>query len=40
MMIGPEKDYTPPELITLLVTEKGIFTPSAVTDELLQIFGK
>lgn len=36
----PLTDYTPPELITLLVTEKGIYTPSAVSDELIQIFGK
>ncbi len=31
-------DYTPPNLITLLFTDVGIFTPSAVSDELIQIF--
>ena len=28
-------DYTPPEFITLLFTDIGIFTPSAVSDELI-----
>ncbi len=40
MLMNPSTDYTPPELITLLVTDKGIFTPSAVSDELIQMFGK
>ena len=31
-------DYTSPELITLLFTDLGIFTPSAVSDELIQMF--
>jgi translation initiation factor eIF-2B subunit alpha len=31
-------DYTPPEYITLLFTDIGIFTPSAVSDELIQFF--
>jgi len=31
-------DYTPPEFITLLFTDIGIFTPSAVSDELIQMF--
>lgn len=39
-IINPLTDYTSPELITLLVTDKGIFTPSAVSDELIQMFGK
>jgi len=30
-----EVDYTPPEYITLLFTDIGIFTPSAVSDELI-----
>lgn len=36
--INPLCDYTPPELITLIFTDIGIFTPSAVSDELIQIF--
>ena len=39
-VMNPLTDYTPPDLITLLVTDKGIFTPSAVSDELIQMFGK
>ena len=31
-------DYTPPEYISLLFTSIGIFTPSAVSDELLEFF--
>ena len=31
-------DYTPPEFITLLFTDIGILTPSAVSDELIQVF--
>lgn len=31
-------DYTPPELITLMFTDLGIFTPSAVSDELIQFY--
>jgi translation initiation factor eIF-2B subunit alpha len=31
-------DYTPPEFTTLLFTDIGIFTPSAVSDELIQMF--
>jgi translation initiation factor eIF-2B subunit alpha len=36
----PVCDYTFPDLITLLVTDLGIFTPSAVCDELLKIYCK
>ena len=32
-------DYTPPNYITLLFTDFGIFTPSAVRDELIQFYG-
>lgn len=35
---NPLCDYTPPNLITLLFTDVGIFTPTAVSDELLQMF--
>ena len=31
-------DYTPPELITALVTESGVHTPSAVSEELIKIW--
>lgn len=31
-------DYTPPELITALVTEAGVQTPSAVSEELIKIW--
>ncbi|KAL8807911.1 MAG: hypothetical protein Q9182_000377 [Xanthomendoza sp. 2 TL-2023] len=31
-------DYTPPELITALVTEAGVHTPSAVSEELIKIW--
>lgn len=31
-------DYTPPELITALVTETGIHTPSAVSEEMIKIW--
>eukprot|EP00854_Cymbomonas_tetramitiformis_P003944 gene3944-4909_t len=34
----PSRDYTPPQLITLLFTDLGILTPSAVSDELIQLF--
>jgi len=33
-----EVDYTPPELITALVTETGVHTPSAVSEELIKIW--
>ena len=31
-------DYTPPELITALVTEMGIHSPSAVSEEMIKIW--
>ena len=31
-------DFTPPELITALVTESGVHTPSAVSEELINIW--
>lgn len=34
-MINPLLDYTPPDLITLLFTDLGTFTPSAVSEELI-----
>lgn len=34
----PRVDYTPPNLITLLFTDLGILTPSAVSDELIKLY--
>ena len=31
-------DFTPPDLITTLVTENGVLTPSAVSEELIKIW--
>ncbi|XP_068562528.1 translation initiation factor eIF2B subunit alpha isoform X1 [Cebidichthys violaceus] len=31
-------DYTPPSLITLLFTDLGVLTPSAVSDELIKLY--
>ncbi|KAH7296729.1 hypothetical protein KP509_26G036500 [Ceratopteris richardii] len=32
------RDYTPPQYLTLLFTDLGVFTPSAVSDELIQLY--
>ena len=32
----PRRDATPPHLITLLITDMGVFTPSAVADEMMR----
>ena len=34
----PLVDYTPPALLTLLYTDLGILTPSAVSDELIKLY--
>jgi translation initiation factor 2B subunit (eIF-2B alpha/beta/delta family) len=34
----PQVDYTPPSYITLLFTDLGILTPSAVSDELIKLY--
>ena len=34
----PAVDYTPPEYITLLFTDLGVLTPSAVSDELIRLY--
>lgn len=31
-------DYTPPELITALITENGVMTPNAVSEELIKLW--
>jgi translation initiation factor 2B subunit (eIF-2B alpha/beta/delta family) len=32
----PRRDATPPHLITLLITDVGVLTPSAVAEEMLR----
>jgi translation initiation factor eIF-2B subunit alpha len=34
----PLVDYTPPQYISLLFTDLGILTPSAVSDELIKLY--
>ena len=34
----PMIDYTPPQYITLLLTDLGVLTPSAVSDELIKLY--
>ena len=34
---NPVRDYTPPQFITLLFTDLGVLTPSAVSDELVKL---
>uniref|UniRef100_A0A8D8W3Z6 Translation initiation factor eIF-2B subunit alpha n=1 Tax=Cacopsylla melanoneura TaxID=428564 RepID=A0A8D8W3Z6_9HEMI len=34
----PLVDYTPPQYITLLFTDLGILTPSAISDELIKLY--
>ncbi|KAJ6638797.1 Translation initiation factor eIF-2B subunit alpha [Pseudolycoriella hygida] len=36
--VHPMVDYTPPAYITLLFTDLGILTPSAVSDELIKLY--
>jgi translation initiation factor eIF-2B subunit alpha len=35
---NPSRDYTPPTYISLLVTDLGVLTPAAVSDELIQLY--
>uniref|UniRef100_A0A7S1VK85 Uncharacterized protein n=1 Tax=Grammatophora oceanica TaxID=210454 RepID=A0A7S1VK85_9STRA len=35
---NPPSDYTPAEYITLLFTDLGVLTPSAVSDELIRLY--
>jgi translation initiation factor eIF-2B subunit alpha len=35
---NPFCDYTPPAFITLLFTDLGVLTPSAVSDELIKLY--
>lgn len=34
----PHIDYTPPHYISLLFTDLGVLTPSAVSDELIKLY--
>jgi len=39
--LGPEHplvDYTPPQYLDLMVTDLGVLTPSAVSDELIKLY--
>lgn len=36
--VHPLVDYTPPSYITLLFTDLGVLTPSAVSDELIKLY--
>lgn len=35
---GPSIDYTPPSYVSLLFTDLGVLTPSAVSDELIRLY--
>ena len=35
---SPVRDYTPPEHLSLLITDFGVLTPAAVSDELIQLY--
>jgi len=37
-LTSPRVDYTPPGLVSLLFTDLGILTPSAVSDELINLY--
>lgn len=37
-LLCPMRDYTPPQYITLLWTDLGVLTPSAVSDELIKLY--
>ena len=35
---APACDYTPPAFISLLLTDLGVLTPAAVSDELISLY--
>jgi len=37
-ILRPQLDYTPPSYLTLLFTDLGVLTPSAVSDELIKMY--
>jgi translation initiation factor eIF-2B subunit alpha len=39
-VLNPIRDYTPPDLLTLLVTDLGLLTPAAVSDMLISLHAR
>ncbi|CAO1622856.1 unnamed protein product [Parajaminaea phylloscopi] len=37
--LNPEVDYTPPELVTAIISDVGVLTPGGVADALLMTYG-
>ena len=37
-LVSPTRDFTPPQFLTLLFTDLGVLTPSAVSDELIKLY--
>lgn len=37
--LNPEVDYTPPELVTAIISDVGVLTPGGVADALLLTYG-
>jgi len=37
-VLSPLNDFTPPEFVSLLFSDIGTFTPSAVSDELIKLY--
>jgi translation initiation factor eIF-2B subunit alpha len=37
--LRPHVDFTPPEYITLFVTDLGVLTPAGIGDELFRLYG-
>jgi translation initiation factor eIF-2B subunit alpha len=37
-LVTPTRDFTPPQFLTLLFTDLGVLTPSAVSDELIKLY--
>lgn len=35
---NPSVDFTPPQYLTLLLTDLGVLTPSGVSDELIKLY--
>lgn len=37
--LNPPVDYTPPDLVTAIISDVGVLTPGGVADALLQAYG-
>lgn len=37
--LNPSVDYTPPELVTAIISDVGVLTPGGVADALLMTYG-